>query len=319
MPFFKKAPAIHPTLDPALGDDQAWKLRGDLERGDWASSHERVERTRDWDDREFLVSALIQWRGRPGWLDEWVQARHDSSIPYLMRGAHGVIWAWEARGSGMADTVNEAGFDTFHQRLMQAEEDLLRAGRLDEADPTPWVWMLPAIRGLQEGIEAGLACFKQVQKRYRWSVNGHIQMLQLLTEKWGGSHLAMFEFARAASAAAPVGSLVHRVIADAHSERWLYVRNWDKDRKAADGYFRRSEIRREIEEAAQRSIWAPGFTPSRRAVIDRNMFAFCFTLMGDFKAARREFDAIGPIVTASPWSMLGEPVAAFMKAHDLAS
>jgi hypothetical protein len=59
--------------------------------------------------------------------------------------------------------------------------------------------------------------------------------------------------------------------------------------------------------------------PSRRAVIDRNMFAFCFSLMGDFKAARREFDAIGPIVTASPWSMLGEPVATFMKARDLAT
>jgi len=49
------------------------------------------------------------------------------------------------------------------------------------------------------------------------------------------------------------------------------------------------------------------------------MFAFCFTLMGDFKAARREFEAIGPIVTSSPWTMLGDPLAAFIKAHDLAS
>jgi hypothetical protein len=53
--------------------------------------------------------------------------------------------------------------------------------------------------------------------------------------------------------------------------------------------------------------------------IARNMFAFCFTLMGDFKAARREFEAIGPIVTSSPWAMLGDPLAAFIKAHDLAS
>jgi hypothetical protein len=237
----------------------------------------------------------------------------------LVRGAHGVLWAWEARGSGKADTVNEAGFDTFHQRLMQAREDLMRASRLEEADATPWVYLLITIRGLEEGIEAGLACFQQLRQRHRWSVYGHIQMLQLLTEKWGGSHQAMFEFARAASDAAPVGSLVHRVIADAHAERWLYLRNWEQDRKGAAGYFRRGDVKREIEQAARQSIWAPSFMPSRRAVIDRNMFAFCFTMMDEFKAARREFDAIGPIVTSSPWAMLGEPVAAFIKAHDLAS
>jgi hypothetical protein len=219
----------------------------------------------------------------------------------------------------MAEEVNEEGFDIFHQRLMAAEEDLRHASRLDEADPTPGVWQLPAIRGLQEGIEAGLECFQQVQARHRWSVQGHIQTLQLLTEKWGGSHRAMFEFARAASAAAPPGSLVHRVIADAHAERWLYLRNFEQDKKGAERYFRQGDVKREVEQAARNSIWAPGFTPSRRAIIDRNMFAFCFTLMGDFKAARREFEAIGPIVTSSPWAMLGDPLAAFIKAHDLAS
>jgi hypothetical protein len=219
----------------------------------------------------------------------------------------------------MAEEVTRAGFDAFHERLGQAQDDLMHAARLDEADPTPWVYLLPTIRGLQEGIESGLDVFEQVQARDRWSVYGHIQMLQLLTQKWGGSHEDMFEFARAASTAAPVGSLVHRVIADAHAERWLYLRNFEQDRKGAERYFRQADIKREILDAAQRSIWAPSFAPSRRAVIDRNMFAFCFSMMGDVKAARREFDAIGPIVSSSVWSMLGDPVAAFIKAHDLAS
>ncbi len=320
MPLFKKPTAIHPTLDAANGDDQAWKLRGDLERGDWSSSHQLLERTRDWEDRQFYVDVLADWRGRPAWLDEWLQDRRDSAIPWLIRGAHGLVWAWEARGGGMAETVTEDGFNAFFERLRQAQDDLLRASRLDEADPTPWVYLLIAIRGLEEGLEAGLKCFAQLQARYRWSVYGHIQMLQLLTRKWGaGSHEEMFEFARAASAAAPVGSLVHRVTADAHAERWLYLRNWEQNRKGAEDYFRKGDVKREILNAAQRSIWAPGFSPPRRAVIDRNMFAFCFIMMCDFKAARREFDAIGPIVTLSPWAMLGDPVAVFVKWHELAN
>src|SRR2546423_13211616 len=107
---------------------------------------------------------------------------------------------------------------------MAAREDLRRASRLDEADPTPGVWQLPAIRGLQEGIEVGLECFREVQARHRWSVQGHIQTLQLLTEKWGGSHQAMFGFGRAASASGPAGSPGHRVIADAHVESCLLLR-----------------------------------------------------------------------------------------------
>jgi tetratricopeptide (TPR) repeat protein len=320
MPLFKKSPAaVAPTIDPAFGDDEARRLRGDLETGNFETSQAVLEKTRSWDDREFLVTALTEWDGRPSWIDPWLRAHHQSAIPFLIRGAHGVKWAWSARGGGKAETVSEGGWDLFFRRLKDADEELHQAASRDEADPTPWAHLLAVARGLEQGFDQAQEYFNEAKRRDPWAVWAHLMMLQLLTQKWGGSHEAMFDFARATSAAAPKGSLVHRVIADAHVERFLYLAAWEKDEKGANNYFRRDDVKREIYDMAERSVWAAEYQPSKRAAMDRNVFAFCFSLMGDSKAARREFEAIGPVVTRQPWVLLGEPVSAFSKRREMAS
>src|SRR5919201_1968806 len=314
MPLFgRSAPAVKPAIDPAFGDEEARRLRNDLDAANFETSQAALEKTRNWEDRELLVNALTQWDGRPRWMDDWLRAHPKSAIPLLVRGVHGIKWAWEARGGGKAETVSEGGWDLFARRLHDSEDELRLAAARDEADPTPWANLLAVVRGLQQGPEVAQQTFNEVKKRDPWSVWGHIMMLQLLTQKWGGSHEAMFDFARSTHAAAPAGALVHRLICDAHMERFLYLAAWEHDEQGANNYFRRDDVRREIIDAAERSVWAHEYQPSRRAVIDRNVFAFCFSLMGDSKAAKREFEAIGPTVTREPWVLLGEPVTVFTK------
>src|SRR6202035_4716733 len=107
-------------------------------------------------------------------------------------------------------------------------------------------------------------------------------MIQALAAKWFGSHEEMFEFARSASAQAREGHSVHRVIAEAHLEKWLNLPRESSDGKARQaGYFSDELVRREIRWAADGSIRSPAYMTGRTTPGDRNIFAGCFLLMLD--------------------------------------
>src|SRR5262245_43970923 len=53
----------------------------------------------------------------------WCEARKDSALARLVRGTHYMHWAWEARGSGWANSVSEDGWKLFRERLGLAKKD----------------------------------------------------------------------------------------------------------------------------------------------------------------------------------------------------
>src|SRR5262249_41970582 len=72
------------VIDPALGNSTAIRLRGELERGEWQNADALLGNLQGWDERAFLVGALSEWPGRPGWLDEWYRKRSlSSAVPVL--------------------------------------------------------------------------------------------------------------------------------------------------------------------------------------------------------------------------------------------
>jgi hypothetical protein len=305
-----------PPVDPLAGDAVAHRFRAELAEGRWQEFHDFLAADRDWTSRDFYVSKLSDVTGRPGWLEEWIQARPGSSLPWLFRGDHGLNWAWQARGMGRANTVAQDAWQVFYARLVDADRDLARAAAMDDADPTPHARSIRAAIGLNLGQPEKQKRFSEAVRRDRWHRNAHTIMVQGTAAKWSGSNQEMFDFARWSSSEAPDGSSVHVVIPLAHLERWLNLTQESDDGKARQAqYFRDGQVGAEILQAADRSVRSPRYLANRYTPSDRNIFAMCFSLMHDYPAQLEQMNLIGPLVQASPWNYQGNPGAAYERAR----
>lgn len=296
-----------PQVDPCWGDPLAQEWRDRLARGEWRDLGAFLRSQRDAETRDFYVEVLGDTLdGRPAWLDEWVNAEPQAALPLLFRARHAVAWAWQARGGGQASTVKEQGWQPFFERLLGADADAASAAALDPDDPGPWVVMLTTARGLQKGVEQLRETFAEVQKRCRWHQEAHRLMIQGLAEKWGGSDELMFGFAREVNAQAPEGLGVHTVLAEAHIEGWMSAEG--------EGYWRQPGVRDEVVSAANRYLNSPACVATPRLIRNRNVFAFCFWMLGERDLLRQQMEQIGDTVT-SPWTLLRRPAVSFAAAR----
>lgn len=111
----------------------------------FGSSAPRLE-TPDDDPQAKRLRAAQQkndWKRRPPFFDAWVDASPNCSEAWLLRGAHGIQWAWEARSGASAQNVAEEAWPIFFERLKGAWSDLNHAIELNPADPTPFGQLIP--------------------------------------------------------------------------------------------------------------------------------------------------------------------------------
>jgi hypothetical protein len=303
-------PVAGPTADNLVGDLDAHRFRAELQQGRWREYHAFLERT-SWVPRYFHTHWVSSVPDRPRWLDEWAAAFPHSAIPAVVRGAHGVSWAWQARGAGRARTVDQDAWPVFHRRLIAADQELARAAALDPADPTAVARSIWAAMGLELGQDEVRRRFAAADRRDPLNIGACIAMIQATARKWGGSHEAMFDFARSVAARAPEGHSVHRVIALAHVERWL-----DLPAAQRGGYFLQAGVQAEIRQAAAMSVQSAAFPGGPVSLHDRNAFAFCFHLMGDRRAMLAEMKVIAGRITTAPWHFLdaSHPALAYERA-----
>lgn len=324
MPLFRKpkrpAPSVSPKaaptgpqVPPFSGDPTALRFSKQLEAGQWAEFHDFVAGIRDPDLRYFYLESLTTLSGRPGWLDEWVAACPGSALPVMFRGRHAIKWAWDARGSGRAKTVKEDAWPVFHRRLVVGDADLARAAELDPDDPAPHAFSIWAAMGLSLGQQEVRRRYDQAAKREPFHTGAAYAMIQATARKWGGSHEAMFAFARDLSGRAPEGHSAHKVIALAHIEAWL-----DRSAEKQRTYFSQPAVKDEVRAAAARSIRSPRYQVADSVLqwSDRNAFAFCFRQMGDWDAQLAQMEIIGTRITQAPWQYLsGGAGAAYERAR----
>jgi hypothetical protein len=136
----------------------------------------------------------------------------------------------------------------------------------------------------------------------------NLAMLMLLTEKWGGSHEQMFEFARNACAN-PVCKA--GLIAAAHHEFWLSLEG--REEKL---YHQRQDVREELQSAYALLSNIPqemDYQEKYQTMLALNFYAFCFMMMKEKKKCREVFRKIGKEYTPYPWSYLAKkPVKAYL-------
>ncbi|HMI93341.1 MAG TPA: hypothetical protein VK509_18345 [Polyangiales bacterium] len=267
----------------------------------------------NWDERGRLIEAIAP-RLHRSTLDAWCSNEASSQLPFLLRGAQGIAWAWEARGSGQADEVSAQAFALFQQRLKLAETDLQRAAALDPKDPTPWALLIWIARGLEQSINHTGDLYREACERDAQNAIAHRHMLTMLSAKWHGSHDAMLDFARAAAQIAPEGSDMPALVLRAHVERWFYSSMIEDNDAEADAYLKDPQVRVECENAWARSLGSLALRARPSTILLRNDAAFWFWLVKDAARLKQETQQIGNAHTDMFWSALGQDADVFTEA-----
>jgi hypothetical protein len=178
-PFRRRRASVESLMvDPAQGDPVAARLIAAGKQGDWRTLSELLSTVEHPDDHLFYVRMAAQNPGVERWIDDWVAAEPRSALPLLVKGAHAIDWAWEARGGGRANTVTDDGWKLFFKRLRLAEDCLDEVTERAPDSPTPWSFLVILGRGRQLGTDETRRRFEEVRRRYRWHVEAHEQMLR---------------------------------------------------------------------------------------------------------------------------------------------
>ena len=276
-----------------------------------------ARRQAPWDERSFCITTL-SGRGPLDTLDAWCRNEPTSPDPWLLRGMQRIEWAWEARGSGRASSVDEEMYRGFHHRLDAAERDLLWAADLLPEDPVPHASLITVAMGLGQGehhIRHHLqAALERDSEHYAaWS-----HAVYALTEKWCGTHQEMFDLARQAAARADPGNDLAGVLIFAHIERWLYFSAFAEDPEGGREYLQNPEVRQEVSELFDRTMDVALEMPRRASCTAWNNAAFWFYLIRDAARLKISLKRLGRAVDLETWAYLRQPAKAFAAARKLA-
>jgi len=207
----------------------------------------------DWPRRYF--HALAMSRSFPeSRLEQWVNSEPDSADAHLVLGARALKLAWDLRGYGLASGVSDESRDKFFAKLDQTEELLLRAARLNPFDPTPWALLVMVAVYRSDGDAAEQDYLDEAVSRDPHNWHAHIHRLTGLGEKYGGSHEAMFDFARVVRIGLPERHLLHGLVLKAHSEYWKYLQYYAEDTEGAEAHRTDPEVIAECLEAWRQAL-----------------------------------------------------------------
>ncbi|GAA1792540.1 hypothetical protein GCM10009682_13050 [Luedemannella flava] len=299
MRLFKKKAAEVETvvIDPLLGDETGRLLEAAVAARDWPTIRSVLTTPMTSNDRQWLMSVVLDDPNLQLWINDVVAAERDSTLPLLLKGSRYIRWAWEARGSGGASTVSQDAWKIWFDRLRQAEDCLDEVVEREPRNADAWQGLITLGRARQVDAEERWRRFYGLVAAEPTHFGGNRQMMQGLMRKWSGSHEQMFEFARQRTAEFP-GTDLPFLIVEAHLEMW-----------ENDGheYLEKPEIGDEILAAAHQSIWHPDYQRTRRTPLLLNTFCFAFCVADLYGAADRCFGEIGDnLVTSWPWSQLAD-------------
>ena len=222
---------------------------------------------------------------------------------FLARTLHAqrqIVVAWQARGRGPAASVSPERFAAFTTGLQRAEVALIQACAEDPSWTMPWYLRLVTARGLELGIPETRRRYDRLAELDPHHYEGQREMLQRLCPKWGGSWEEAFAFARSCATAAPSGSFVPALVADAHLELWVSL-----PAKEGREYLRRGDVRDEVDRAARDSVLHARARSGPSTVRVRTVLGALHAVAGDTAAADQHFRALGGVVDDGVWGYLG--------------
>ncbi|MFJ1586494.1 hypothetical protein ACIOC1_24630 [Streptomyces sp. NPDC088197] len=290
-----------PGIDLSYGDARLAEIRAAAREGveQWPLIRARLAAATDGEDLTFLLEGVQSVAGVERWIGDVIAAEPDDALPLLVSGARHVAWAWHARTGFAARYVSDEQWELFRTRLTVAEDHLLEAAEREPTWAAPWYFLQITGRGLGVGSDVAERRFAATCRRSPGHVAAHRQHVQQLCPKWGGSWARTHAFARESMLAAPAGSPMGHLVAQAHLEEWLALGG-----DAESPYLADADVVRAVNEAAARSVYHPDFVRRRDWPLAFNTFAMTFALAGDLRLARPLFQVLGDRATEMPWIYL---------------
>jgi hypothetical protein len=135
-----------------------------------------------------------------------------------------IVYAWEARGSGVASTVTEEGWQKFHERLSEAREALEEAWSVKPGDSETAARMLTVEKGLSRGRAEMEKWFRRAMTADGNNIHACLAKLDWLDPKWHGSWDEMVAFGRACRDTKNWRMGITLLVAEAHERaRWRFA------------------------------------------------------------------------------------------------
>ena len=224
----------------------------------------------------------------------WKTHNPDSYLAYYKEGAFYVDYAWDARGSGFANTVTEENWKIFRERLSIAEKSLTRAYELNPDDPAVPVEMMRVAIGLRYSREEMEKWFENAVQAEPTYYRAYRTKLHYLKPIWYGSNEEMLEFARDCAAHPPTESRVAFILVDAHD--FLSYRSEGNGQKRED-YFTKPEVWKEV-----KAVYEEHLSMYPDSMWDRNYFAKYACYAKDYEEAKQQFEYIGNDMELQAWN-----------------
>jgi len=158
----------------------------------------RRERSRLPDGRwelPFVTSAIewnlpshddAAWQARLAQVDEWIAKTPQDSTPYLAKAILLTAYAWDARGGGWANTVDENGWRLFNERLVAARNVLEASSTISKTNPVWYETMQTVALGQSWPEPAYTSLFNEAVHREPTYYFYYFNAAQYFLPRWQG-------------------------------------------------------------------------------------------------------------------------------------
>ncbi|MGW1883046.1 hypothetical protein [Streptomyces sp. NPDC001970] len=250
-----------------------------------------------WDRLQLLAEVAAE---DEQWLRAWRANRPDDASAVAVHAAALLGRAWDARGTAYANKTSDQQMALFTELLPTAMHAAQEAARMAPRDPSPWVTMVTAARGLNLPHKQFRELWDELVARAPHHYDAHWQALQYWCEKWHGSQPDMFAFAERAMESALPGSLLPA----------MYLHALDEAaRQRGNAVYQGRKVRTKVTEVRQRLAQVSADDRGLPGV--RHLLAAALVKGGRHTEALEQFRLIGRWCGADPWARSADPAREF--------
>ncbi|MCX4548608.1 hypothetical protein OG204_24035 [Streptomyces sp. NBC_01387] len=271
---------------------QDWRPAAQLLAGTPKSGEQRWQRV-----QAFAGAASLELAQRPGvggaWLRKWRSESPKDAGAAQIHAEFLIQQAWRS---------STAGTDDFRIILEEAHTVCGEAALLAPGDPIPYIVELAVGRGLAYPEPQFEEVWAKVIDRAPEHMGAHLAALHYWCEKWHGSRARADEFAHAAAARAPRGSLLAALPLFALYEHLPEV-------NMVRSFYRSESVTRAVEGALHAVHTARADDPVLAHV--RHLLVFFLVRSERWSEAMNQLVRIDGHVGALPWTLGADPAAEY--------